>query len=134
VHEGAGSVIWRRGDAAERYAERRRREAEAPRLLSAIPNLESLRLEIEERRASGSLSEAAHVRRIVVERAPALFVLPCHDAACKGGGHDVTQEIMRSLRERSERFTGEHACAGQVGSADCHRVLTYVGVATYKNA
>lgn len=127
-------MIWRRGDAAERYAERRRREAEAPRLLSSIPNLESLRLEIEERRASGSLSEAAHVRRIVVERAPALFVLPCHDAACKGGGHDVTQEIMRSLREGAERFTGEHACAGQVGSADCHRVLMYVGVATYKNA
>jgi hypothetical protein len=126
-------MIWRRGDAAERYAERRRREEEAPRLLTAVPNLESLKLEIEERRAGGSLSEAAHVRRIVVERAPALFVLPCHDAACKGGGHDVTHEIMRSLREKQERFTGEHACGGSVGSAECHRVLIYVGIATYKS-
>ncbi len=126
-------MIWRRGDAAERYAERRRREEEAPRLTSAIPNLESLRLEIEERRAGGALSEAAHVRRIVVERAPALFVLPCHDSACKEGGHDVTLEIMRSLREGSTRFTGEHPCAGQVGSAECRRVLVYVGIATYKS-
>jgi hypothetical protein len=126
-------MIWRRGDAAERYAERRRREEEAPRLLTAIPHLESLRLEIEERRAGGTLSEAAHVRRIVVERAPALFVLPCHDAACKGGGHDVTHEIMRSLRDKATRFTGEHACSGAVGSAECHRVLIYVGIATYKS-
>src|SRR5260221_5777003 len=126
-------MIWRRGDAAERYAERRRREEEAPRLTSAIPNLESLRLEIEERRAGGALSEAAHVRRIVVERAPALFVLPCHDSACKEGGHDVTLQIMRSLPEGSTRFTGEHPCAGQVGSAECRRVLVYVGIATYKS-
>ncbi|HVW27018.1 MAG TPA: hypothetical protein VHC69_16750 [Polyangiaceae bacterium] len=125
-------MIWRRGDGAERYAERRRREEEAPRLRSVVPNLESLRLEIEEHRAGGSLSEAAHVRRIVVERAPALFVLPCHDASCKGGGHDVTHAVLRSLREQSERFTGEHPCQGQVGSSECRRVLVYVGIATYK--
>jgi hypothetical protein len=125
-------MIWRRGEGAERFAERRRREEEAPRLRTAIPNLESLRLEIEEHRAGGNLSEAAHVRRIVVERAPALFVLPCHDTSCKGGGHDVTHGILRSLREQQERFTGEHPCQGQVGSAECRRVLVYVGIATYK--
>ncbi|HEX3595602.1 MAG TPA: hypothetical protein VHU80_10880 [Polyangiaceae bacterium] len=125
-------MIWRRGDAAERYAERRRREEEAPRLLAVAPGLESLRLEIEEHRAGGTLSEAAHVRRIVVDRAPALFVLPCHDAACKGGGHDITHDVLRSLRERSERFTGESPCNGQVGSSECRRVLVFVGVATYK--
>ena len=65
-------MIWRRGEAAERFAERRRREEEAPRLATEIPALESLRLNVEERRApGGSMSEAAHVRRIVVERAPA---------------------------------------------------------------
>lgn len=125
-------MIWRRGDGAERYAERRRREEEAPRLKTVVPDLESLRLEIEEHRAGGSLSEAAHVRRIVVERAPALFVLPCHDTSCKGGGHDVTHSVLRSLRERAERFTGDHPCQGQVGSAECRRVLVYVGIATYK--
>jgi hypothetical protein len=125
-------MIWRRGEAAERFAERRRREEEAPRLGAEVPTLESLRLNVEERRAGGSMSEAAHVRRIVVERAPALFVLPCHDSSCKEGGHDITHEVMRALRERSERFTGEHPCNGQVGSAECHRVLVYVGTATYK--
>ena len=125
-------MIWRRGDAAERYAERRRREEEAPRLAATVPGLESLKLEIEERRAGSSLPEAAHVRRIVVERAPALFVLPCHDSACKEGGHDVTLDVLRALRERQESFTGEHPCQGQVGSADCRRVLVYVGTATYK--
>jgi hypothetical protein len=125
-------MIWRRGDAAERYAERRRREEEAPRLATAIPNLESLKLEIEERRAGSSLPEAAHVRRIVVERAPALFWLPCHDSACKEGGHDLTLDVLRALRERQEKFTGEHPCQGQVGSADCRRVLVYVGIASYR--
>ena len=125
-------MIWRRGDAAERYAERRRREEEAPRLVAVVPTLESLRLDIEEHRAGGTLSEAAHVRRIVVERAPALFVLPCHDGACKGGGHDITHEVMRSLREKSERFTGESPCNGSVGSSECRRVLRYVATATYK--
>ncbi len=125
-------MIWRRGDAAERYAERRRREEEAPRLLAVVPTLESLRLEISEHRAGGTLSEAAHVRRIVVERAPALFVLPCHDAACKGGGHDITHEVMRALREKSEHFTGESPCNGSVGSSECRRVLAYVATATYK--
>ena len=110
-------MIWRRGDAAERYAERRRREEEAPRLLTAIPTLESLRLEIEERRAGGSLSEAAHVRRIVVERAPALFVLPCHDAACKGGGHDVTPDHDAPQTSKDEdgdpsQATGNPGAAG----------------------
>ena len=125
-------MIWRRGEAAERFAERRRREEEAPRLISQIPRLESLRLELAERRAGGSVSESAHVRKVVVERAPALFVLPCHDSACKDGGHDVTLEIMRALRESRERFVGENECSGQVGSAECHRVLTYVALAEYK--
>ncbi|HEX4341156.1 MAG TPA: hypothetical protein VH062_34845 [Polyangiaceae bacterium] len=125
-------MIWRRGDAAERYAERRRREEEAPRLSTVAPTLESLKLEIEEHRAGGTLSEAAHVRRIVVERAPALFVLPCHDAACKGGGHDITHEVLRSLREKQVSFTGENPCNGSVGSAECRRVLKYTAIATYK--
>jgi hypothetical protein len=127
-------VSWRRGDGRERFAERRRREEEAPRLIATVPTLESLRLEVEERRAGGSMAETAHVRRVIVERAPALFVLPCHDSACKEGGHDITNDVLRALRARSERFTGEHACIGSVGSAECHRVIHYVGIATYKPA
>ena len=127
-------VIWRRGEAAERFAERRRREEEAPRLTTEIPTLESLRLEVQERRSGGTVVESTHVRRVVVERAPALFVLPCHDTSCKDGGHDITHEIMRSLRQRQLNFAGEHPCNGQVGSAECRRVLVYTGLATYKSS
>jgi len=41
---------------------------------------------VEERRRSSIAVEARHVRLVVVERAPALFSLPCGDRSCKGGG------------------------------------------------
>ncbi len=121
----------RNREAAERAAERRRRETEAPRLLSVVPNLTSLRLEVEERRADHALAETAHVKRVVVEHAPALFVLPCTDRSCKEGGHDVTSEVMRNLWDKRERFSGEDACSGSTGSAPCQRVLHYVAVAEF---
>ena len=68
-----------------------------------------------------------------VASAPALFVMPCHDAHCKDGGHDLTREILAELRQRNGRFTGEDACRGTVGSSGCSRVLGYVAVATYQD-
>ena len=123
---------WRQKEAAERFAERRRREDEAPRLLDIVPKLETLRLKIEESRAGAALTETSHVRPIVVANAPALFVFPCQDSSCKDGGHDLTSEISAALRARKERFEGEDACRGQVGSAECSRVLRYSATATYK--
>ena len=123
---------WRQREAAERFAERRRREDEAPRLLDVVPKLSSLRFKIEEYRAGGSLAETGHVRPIVVANAPALFVFPCQDSSCKDGGHDVTSEITTALRNGKEQFQGEDACRGQVGSAECSRVLRYSATATYK--
>jgi hypothetical protein len=118
-------------DAAERTAERRRREAEAPRLLAQVPDLSLLRLEIEERRDSHALPETAHVKRVVLEHAPALFVMPCMDRACRDGGHDVTAEVMHALHQKKTAFSGNDACAGQTGSAPCQRVLHYVATAEY---
>jgi hypothetical protein len=120
------------GLAAQRFAERRQREDEAPRLTAEVPQLTDLKLEIDEHRAGGAVAEAPHIRRIVVERAPALFVLPCGDAACKDGGHDVTSTILRALRAGETRFEGEDVCNGMVGTAPCSRVLRYVATATYK--
>ena len=123
----------RNSEAAQRFAERRRREDEAPRLQVAVPGLESLRLEIAEGRSSSIDADLSHVRKIVVEHAPALFILPCGDPGCRDGGHDVTSTILRSLRDRNPRFQGEDTCAGHVGTAPCPRVLRYVGIATYKS-
>jgi hypothetical protein len=119
-------------EGAQRFAERRRREDEAPRLTTVIPGLESLKLEIRESRSGAQIIDVSHVRRIVVERAPALFEFTCQDSSCKDGGHDLTSEVMRALTQRLDRFEGEDSCHGQVGTAECQRVMNFVGLATYR--
>lgn len=123
----------RHGEAEERTAERRRREDGAPRLSERVPNLETLRLELREKRAGIFLPESVHVRPIPVAHAPALFELPCLDTGCKDGGHDLTETFVSQLQAGITNFTGEHACRGQTGTAECQRVLEYVVTATYKS-
>lgn len=123
---------WRQREAAERFAERRRRENEAQRLQTLVPKLETLRFELEEHRAGNPLAQSAHVRPIMVATAPALFVFPCQDPTCKDGGHDVTAQVCTSLRNGLSRFEGEDSCRGQTGSADCSRRLKFVATATYR--
>jgi hypothetical protein len=129
--------MWgrRSNEASERFAERRQREDSAPRLQVSVPALESLKLEIRETTSSTSSSscpEAAHIRRIVVEHAPALFFVMCHDSYCKDGGHDLSHGVLHALRQQKTHFVGEDRCNGRVGSADCQRILHYVGTATYR--
>ena len=121
----------RYSEAAERFAERRRREDEAPRLRARIPGLVGLRLEVEERRAISPAVESRHVRHIV-DSAPALFVLPCSDPVCKDGGHDVTSAVLRGLQSGAARFEVEDACMGDVGSAHCGRIVRVIAIATYR--
>ncbi len=121
----------RYSEAAERFAARRRREDEAPRLQQQVPSLVSLRLEVEEKRASAVAVESRHVRH-VVDGAPALFLLPCGDPACKEGGHDLTTPIMRGLTSGTKRFEVEDVCAGDIGTARCGRILKVTAIATYR--
>jgi len=121
----------RQSEGAQRFAERRKREDESPRLIAEVPRLQSLALEVEERSEGSPVAEPTHVRRVVVQHAPALFVLPCGDSRCRDGGHDVTHAVMRALRAGETRFEGEDACAGSVGTGQCSRVLHFVGIATY---
>jgi hypothetical protein len=121
----------RQSEASLRYAERKRREDDAPRLAAELPALKELRLEIEERSGGSLVAEPVHVRRIVVEHAPALFILPCGDSRCKDGGHDITHAVLRSLRAKEPRFEGQDLCSGSQGSGQCTRVLHYVALATY---
>ena len=122
----------RHSEASERFAERRRREDEATRLAVEVPRLATLKLEVQERNEGGVVGvEPAYVRRIVIERAPALFFLACGDSRCKDGGHDITRSVMQALRSGQTRFEGNDECNGSQGSSQCHRILHYVGVATY---
>jgi hypothetical protein len=119
-------------EAAQRATERRKREDDAERLSAVVPTLESLRLDLEERRGEMALPESKHIKRVSVAHAPALFEILCLDSWCKEGGHDITADVLRALRSGATEFEGEHACAGRSGVADCQRVLRYVGTATYR--
>lgn len=122
----------RHSEIAMRAAERRRREDEAPRLATRVPTLESLRLEIEERRPGAVSPDVQHVKRVPVEFAPALFDLTCCDRSCKDGGHDITRSIMIELERGATEFEGEDTCHGALGSAPCSRVLHYKAYASYR--
>lgn len=119
-------------EAAERAQARRELENAAPRLAAEVPNLATLKLELEEHEGSARRPEQNHIRHIVVPSAPALLIVPCGDSRCKDGGHDITREVMRSLRAGETRFQGQDACQGSQGSGLCVRVLHYTGIATYK--
>lgn len=111
-----------------RSAERRRREGEAPRLLREVPGLKSLRIEIVEHFSTGTNK---HVKLVVVAHAPALFDIPCGDPDCQDGGHDLTRDLMRSLRGREMEAMGASDCPGSVRSGNCNRRITYQMKAEY---
>ena len=112
--------------------ERRQREDDAPRLRNEVWHLDELSIEISEFRFGGTMLAARYTRRIVIDRAPALFEIPCSEERCTGGGFDLTHDVMRALKSRYARFDGEDVCAGQVGSGPCGHVLRYVGRASYR--
>ena len=122
----------RNSEAAQRFAERRRREDAAPRIREVVPNLATLRLEIDERRGASNAGDPKHVRLVVVDSAPALFNLPCGDHACQDGGHDMTDDVLRALQAGATRFELEDTCHGNVGKAFCGAVMHIVITATYQ--
>jgi hypothetical protein len=124
-------MTGRSREAFQRFAERRRREDEARRLHDEVPRLQTLRLEIEERRGHATFAETKHVRHVVVARAPSLFVLPCGDPDCRDGGHDMTDAVMQHLRDGATDFVVESGCGGDVRGARCDRVVRLRAAAKY---
>ena len=114
--------------AAQRFADRRQREDDAPKLSSQVPALATLQLEIEERTGIGGTK---HTRRILIDRAPALFLVPCGDPRCLDGEHDLTMTVMRALRAHETTFHGSDECRGSVGTSACSRVIHFDGTAQY---
>jgi len=118
--------------AAQRFAERRERENSAPRLHDQVPDLLSLRLEVEERSGAASVTQSNYIRRIVVASAPALFLIPCGDPDCTEGGHDITVPVMGALQRRQTDLRTSDDCHGSLGSANCSRVVHCQMVAEYE--
>lgn len=121
-----------RSEIALRAEERRQRENDAPRLHAVVPELSSLQISFSDGEA-GAIAGVAHLRRVVVERAPALFEQRCANPSCKGE-HQLTSELMSALRRGEERIEGEDPCNAPIGSASCHWVLKYVAKASYDAA
>lgn len=113
---------------ALRSAERRKREGEAPRLAHQAPGLKTLRIEIVEHLPTGT---SKHVKLVVVAHAPALFVIPCGDADCHDGDHDLTREVMLALRSKTEESSGESSCQGSIRGGYCNRRISYRVSAVY---
>jgi hypothetical protein len=125
------SMYGRSREASERFAERRRREDEAPRLREELPALKTLRLEVEEHRGTSAVAETKHVRIVIIDRAPALFIVPCGDSECREGGHDITGEVMDRLRQGIAEFVVEDKCFGNVRDVACGRIVRVLAAATY---
>ncbi|MEZ4225870.1 MAG: hypothetical protein R3B13_33290 [Polyangiaceae bacterium] len=122
----------RNWEAKERQAERRRREAEAGRLIDRVPSLKSLSFQVQEHGVNGPLGDSKYVRRIPLPHAPALLIMPCTDNQCEDGGHDVTREVLSALMAGETSFQGSDPCHGHTRAASCTRVLRYVAEATYE--
>ena len=119
-----------RSEANARFEERRQREHDSLRLRERVPDLTSLRLEIVEGRGE-TKADPKHTRIIMVDTAPALFVLPCADHACRDGGHDVTGAILRGLHAGSASFHIDDDCQGSIGPTGCGRKMSLTVLATY---
>lgn len=121
----------RRTDAAERFAERRRQEDEAPRLRDAVPELLTCKIELSTSRASSVTPDVTHTRHLIVDRASTMIFVACSDPACRDGGYDIGSTIVRGLRDRRTEIRGDDACNGNVGAAHCGRLLQYRAIATF---
>jgi hypothetical protein len=117
----------------EDVAERRLREDESPRLRAVVPRLRGLRLELNESRGEGQI-EFSHTKRIALEHAPSVFMIPCGEPRCKRGSYDLTQPILSALRRGETRIEATDTCTGDVGSAQCGRILRCIAVADYAPA
>jgi hypothetical protein len=122
---------YRRNSPAEqRFTERRRREDEAPKLSAEVPTLSTLLIEVEERSGVG---HTKYLKRVLVDRAPAMFLVPCGDPRCTDGEHDMTSAVMRALHSRQTTFHADHRCNGSVGSSECPREIQLNGKAEYRS-
>ena len=122
--------MTKRTHPTEDVVERRRREDESPRLRAVVPRLTAIRLELSESRGEGQI-ESSHIKRIALEHAPSVFLIPCGEPRCKHGSYDLTDSILPALRQGSSRIEARDTCMGDVGSAQCGRVLHCVAVAEY---
>jgi hypothetical protein len=117
--------------ALARARERREKDDAADRLKDVVPQLESLKLQIDEHpKGAAEDKTVSHTKHVILDRAPARFELPCCDHKCDGS-HDVTEPVLEALKQGETSFTGTDPCGGEAKYGPCPYVMTYTVVATY---
>lgn len=117
--------------AARTSQARRVREDDASRLRDEVPDLASLRFQIEDQASFEVAPPVTYIRHVVIAHAPAMFDLPCGDRKCEDGGHDVTRRVLRSLKRHEQAAEGHSQCRGVREGEPCNRELHYSLSATY---
>jgi hypothetical protein len=123
--------MWNNRSARTDRTDRWKREDAAARLVEAVPGLQTLVLSLRDTRESHGVSGSERKQHVIVSRAAALFEISCSEPKCEGGGHDLTLEILQSLRQGRGEFSGNSECRGTIGNFGCRRSLCYSAVATY---
>lgn len=118
---------------AAQSAERSRRELEAPLLRSEVPDLTGLSIEVVEGGQGGNMPDTRHVRRFVLSTARALFLIPCGNVLCQGGGHDITDAVMGALRSHRPEQVGDSPCSGSVDATPCTRSVHFIVRGTFED-
>jgi hypothetical protein len=118
---------------AAQSAERFRRELEAPLLRTEVPDLLGLSIELAEGGQGGSMPETRHVRRFVLATARALFLIPCGNPLCQGGGHDISTVVMGALRSHRPEQAGDSPCPGLVDGTPCTRTVHFIVRGTFED-
>ena len=112
--------------------DRWKRENDAPRLNAEVPNLEALRMNLEEFSGGHRIVGTSRIQHVVIAQASSRFEIPCGDSKCEEGGHDLTREALGHLRAAHEAFGGSSVCSGRVGERACDRMLEYSFQAKYQ--
>jgi hypothetical protein len=87
-------------------------------------------MHLEDRRANGATA-MPYTRHVVVATGPALFTVRCSEPRCTGN-HELTDVLLRALRQTMPRYEGESTCQGDVGDIPCDRTLVYVYEAEFR--
>jgi len=90
-----------------------------------------MRLELSESRGDETQVEFSHIKRIALEHAPSVFMIPCGERRCKHGSYDLTSSILSGLRRGETQIEASDTCYGEVGTARCGRVMKCVAFAEY---
>lgn len=90
----------------------------APLLRDVVPRLAALKLELVEQ---DGVASRRHTRIVLVDQAPASFIVSCGDERCRHGGYDLTGDVLPRLQRGRAEWKVTRVCNGRIGTSSCRR-------------